>query len=283
MKVTIDAISNILKKQEENQPLVHCISNFVSLNDLAQTILCYNGKPIMAHGVEEIGEITPMSKALLINLGTLDSLRLRAMEQAIKVAHRKNIPIILDPVGIHASFFRKEAAMRLISRYNVDVIKGNLSEIKCLIDSEADSKFIGIDSLDAGIKENCELRESIRIYAKRNKTIIVTTGKIDYVTDGFSEFFIENGDSKFTKITGTGCILGGMIAVGLGVASSKEEQVQAIITAVEAMGVCQELAIKRLERNQGIMSLKHYLLDEISLITDKKIDEMGNVSYEFTR
>ncbi len=283
MKVTIDTIAKILNKQEEKKPLIHCISNLVSLNDLAQTILSYNGKAIMAHAVEEMGEITPMADTLLINLGTLDSTRLRAMEQAIKVSHRKNIKVVLDPVGVHASFFRKEAALRLISRYNIDVIKGNLSEIKCLIDNDSDSKFIGIDSLENGIKENCELREKIRVYAKRNKTVIVVTGAKDYITDGFSEFFIENGDEKFTKITGTGCILGGMIAVGIGIAESKEEQVQAVITAVEAMGVAQELALKRLKENEGLISLKNYLLDEISMINDKKIDEMGKVSYEFTR
>lgn len=283
MKLTVDAISNILKKQHDEQPLIHCISNFVSMNDLAQTILCYNGKPIMAHGIEEMGEITLMAKALLINLGTLDSVRLKAMEQAIKVAHRRKIPVIIDPVGVHASFFRREAAIRLISRYDIDVIKGNLSEIKILIDSEIDSDYIGLDSLDSGIKENCELRESIRIFAKRSKTIIVVTGKEDYITDGFSELFIQNGAEKFTKITGVGCILGGMIAVGLGVAKTKEEKVQAIITAVEAMGVCQELALKRLKENEGIMTLKNYLLDEISMITDKKIDKMGKVVYEFTR
>lgn len=283
MKVNIDSISNILNKQEERQPLIHCISNLVSLNDLAQTILCYNGRAIMTYAIEEIGEITQSSKALLVNVGTIDSLILRSMDQAIKVANRRDIPVILDPVGIQTSFFRRETVIRLISRYKIDVIKGNLSEIKCLIDSEEDDKFIELDNINSCIKDNCELREIIRLFSKRNKIIMVVTGKIDYVTDGFSEFFIENGDIKFSKIAGIGCMLGGMIAVGQSICDSNEEKVQATITAIEAMGVCQELAIRRIKSNEGIITLKNYLLDEISMITDKKINDMGNVSYEFTR
>lgn len=283
MKVTRDAISNILKKQEEKQPLIHCISNDISLNDLAQTISFYNGNPIIAHGIEEIGEITPMSKALLINLGTLDSLRLRAIEQAVKLAHRKGIPIIFDPVGIQASFFRREVILRLISRYDIDVVKGNLIEIKALIESETDYESDDANFIEIDIKDNCELREKIRLYAKRFKIIVVVTGKTGYITDGFSEFFIQNGDKKFTKIVSVNCMLGGMIAVGLGIADSKEEKVQAIITAVEALGVCEELALKRLKEGEGIFTLKQHLLDEISMINDEKIDKLGNMSYEFKR
>lgn len=283
MKVTREAISNILKKQEEKKPLIHCISNDISINDLVQAISFYNGNPIVSYGLEEIGEITPMSKALLINLGTLDTLRLRAMEQAIKIAHRKEIPVIFDPVGIHTSFFRREAILRLISRYNIDVIKGNLLEIQSLIDSQCDIRLKNIDFEKLEIKDNCELREKIRSYAKRYKTIIVATSKTDYVTDGFSEFFIKNTSEKFSKVIGVDCILGGMIAVALGVVDSKEEKVQAIITAVEAMGVCEEIALNKLEDNKGMNTLKNYLLDEISIITDEKIHTLGNLLYEFTR
>ena len=136
MKISIESLTEILNLQKEKQPLIHCISSMVTMNDLAQGILSYNGKPIMALGIDEVGEITTSAKALLINLGTLDSNRIAAMEKSLRIASRKNRPVVLDAVGVDISFFRREIALIFLTRYKIDVIKGSISEIKSLLEKK---------------------------------------------------------------------------------------------------------------------------------------------------
>ena len=155
MKISIEALTEVLNLQKEKQPLIHCISSMVTMNDLAQGILSYNGKPIMAPGIDEVGEITASANALLINLGTLDSNRVEAMEKSLRIASRKNKPVVLDVVGVDISFFRREISLVFLTRYKIDVIKGNVSEIKVLLKKK--------------LKKNKEHKEN-RVYKESKET-----------------------------------------------------------------------------------------------------------------
>lgn len=310
MKISIESLTEILNLQKEKQPLIHCISSVVTMNDLAQGILSYNGKPIMALGIDEVGEITTSAKALLINLGTLDSNRIAAMEKSLRIASRKNRPVVLDAVGVDISFFRREIALIFLTRYKIDVIKGNLSEIKSLLEKKTkknrdencikekkevivnnyisdENELNKINEKSHGdtIKKDYEIREKMRLFSKRYKTILIATGEVNenYITDGFSEFFISNGNNVFEKVVGVDCILGGLISVGIAVARTNAEKVQAILIAIMAMGVSEELAYEKTGKNQGIMSLKNSLIDEISLIDNKKLEAKGKIAYVFKR
>lgn len=325
MKISIEALTEILSLQKEKQPLIHCISSMVTMNDLAQGILSYNGKPIMAPGIDEVGEITTSAKALLINIGTLDSNRIAAMEKSLRIATRKNRPVVLDSVGVDISFFRREIALVFLTRYKIDVIKGNVSEIKSLLDKrikknrdskeERDIKIYknqrdklhvketndadlkkdievnNIQNLNSektegnSIKDDYEFRERMRLFSKRYKTILVATGNSNenYITDGFSEFFISNGNEKFTKVVGVGSILAGLISVGIAIARNNAEKVQAVLIAIMTMGVSQEIAHEKVGEVKGLMSLKNSLIDEISLINNDKLQARGKIAYVFKR
>lgn len=43
------------------------------------------------------------------------------------------------------------------------------------------------------------------------KTIIVATGKIDFISDGSKIIKIENGSEILKKVTGAGYMIGGLI------------------------------------------------------------------------
>ncbi|MBU3137051.1 hydroxyethylthiazole kinase [Clostridium gasigenes] len=298
MKISIEALTEVLNLQKEKQPLIHCISSMVTMNDLAQGILSYNGKPIMAPGIDEVGEITASANALLINLGTLDSSRVEAMEKSIRIASKKNKPIVLDAIGVDISFFRREIALVFLTRYKIDVIKGNVSEIKALLEKKPkknkEHKEI-IESKEQNrnneneefvkntIKDDYEIREQMREFSKKYKSILIATGNKNYITDGFSEFFINNGNDEFDRVVGVDSLLGGLISVGVAVARTNAEKVQAVLIAIMTMGVSKELAYEKMDKKQGLISLKNSLIDEISLINNKKLEAMGKISYIFKR
>ena len=293
MKISMEALTEIFRLQEEEQPLIHCISSMVTMSDLAQGILSYNGNPIIAHGIDEIGEITTRADGVLINLGTLDSYKIASMEKSLRIASRKNKPVVLDAIGVDISFFRREIALIFLERYKIDVIKGNLSEIKELLEKKnKKSKEIRLykdenkkneDEAVDSVKSDYEIREKMRLFSKKYKSILIVTGKENYVTDGFSEFFISNGNEKFDKIVGISSILGGLISVGISVARTNAEKVQAVLIAIMTMGISQELAYEVNKENLGLMSLRNSLIDEISMIDNAKIESMGKISYVFKR
>ncbi|NKF07535.1 hydroxyethylthiazole kinase [Clostridium gasigenes] len=298
MKISIEALTEVLNLQKEKQPLIHCISSMVTMNDLAQGILSYNGKPIMAPGIDEVGEITASANALLINLGTLDRSRVEAMEKSIRIASKKNKPIVLDAIGVDISFFRREIALVFLTRYKIDVIKGNVSEIKALlekkpkknkehkeiIESKEQNRNNGNEEFVKNtIKDDYEIREQMREFSKKYKSILIATGNENYITDGFSEFFINNGNDEFDRVVGVDSLLGGLISVGVAVARTNAEKVQAVLIAIMTMGVSKELAYEKMDKKQGLISLKNSLIDEISLINNKKLEAMGKISYIFKR
>lgn len=301
MKISIEAVTEIFNLQKEKEPLIHCISSVVTMNDLAQGILSYNGKPIMAPGIDEVGEITSSANALLINLGTLDNNRIAAMEKSLRIASRKNIPVVLDAVGVDISLLRREIALVFLSRYKIDVIKGNISEIRAILEKKtkknkepkeykvnkgyknSEDEKTNDELIESNIKDNSEIRERMRVFAKRYKTILIVTSNENYVTDGFSEFFIENRNDKFNKVVGLDGILSGLICVGVSVARTNAEKVQAVLIAIMTMSVSKEIAYSKNKDNYGLMSLKNSLIDEISLIDNEKIESMGKISYVFKR
>lgn len=266
-------MSNIKKRIN---PLIHMITNYVTMNDLAQVAICYGGRPLMATHHDEINEITGCANGLLINIGTLETYNMEASRIALEVANHKRIPTVFDPVGVQASTLRKQFASSIIKEYCPTLIKGNLAEIKTLIGET--SKSIGIDSLETYISNNT--KNTIVEYAKEFNAIIVVTGEEDFITDGFKSARVSNGVSRMADITGTGCMLGILLTVALSFYDHKESRFNEVVKAVISWGICGELAEESLGENEGLITFKHRLLDNISLLTDEIINERKKVIYE---
>ena len=134
-------MDNAVSLLREKCPLVHCMTNYVTVNDVANAILAIGGSPIMADDIDEAGEIASVSSALVINIGTLNARTIESMVAAGKSANEHSVPVIFDPVGAGASALRCRTVDRLLSEVRFSIIRGNLSEMSSI---SSGSTFLSI-------------------------------------------------------------------------------------------------------------------------------------------
>ncbi|RWW43128.1 hypothetical protein BHE74_00051245 [Ensete ventricosum] len=121
----------LLERVRARAPLVQCITNFVSMDLMANVLLAAGASPAMVHSLREIDDFTPRADSLCVNIGTLSDGWLPSMRAAAAAAARSSRPWILDPVAVSASEFRMEACLGLVALWPT-VIRGNPSEIIAL-------------------------------------------------------------------------------------------------------------------------------------------------------
>jgi hydroxyethylthiazole kinase len=202
-----------LNRVQQGRPLVHNITNLVVMNTVANTLLAVGAAPVMAHAVEEVAEMTRISKALCLNIGTVDADVVTAMRLAGCEANRCGVPVVFDPVGTGATPFRTDSVERLVAEVQVDILRGNAGEIGQLVGSGG--SVIGVDSHGT----NADLPEAMRRYALAFGTVLVATGAVDIVTDGETIWKLYNGHPMLARVTGMGCALTGLVGAFVGVVS----------------------------------------------------------------
>ncbi|MFH1126944.1 MAG: hydroxyethylthiazole kinase, partial [archaeon] len=180
-------ISNLLETLKQKRPIIHHITNYVTVNECANITLAIGAAPVMAHAKEEVEEMVSISNALVLNIGTLDPAQIESMLLAGKKANELNIPIILDPCGAGATRLRTEAAKKLIKQLKIAIIKGNAGEIGTL--AEVEAEVHGVES-GGMFGDTQKVAQSL---AKKTGSTVVITGKIDIVADKDRIYRIENG------------------------------------------------------------------------------------------
>ena len=190
--------SDIFSRAREHHPLVHHITNYVTVNDCANITICAGGAPVMADAWEEAGEMAGFAGALVLNIGTLNPGIIESMILAGNMANERKIPIILDPVGAGATRLRTESTKRLLDELNIAIVKGNAGEIGVL--AGVDAKVRGVDS--AGLKGDPV--DVTRTFARDTGITIVMSGATDIVTDGKRVLLVENGHSKMGTLPEAG-------------------------------------------------------------------------------
>ncbi len=256
----------------EKNPLVHNITNYVTVNDCANILLACGASPIMADDKNEVGEITSICTALNINIGTLNSNTIESMMIAGKKSNELSHPILLDPVGVGASTLRTGTALELVEKVNFSVIRGNISEIKMLALNEGSTKGVDADIADAVSEDNIdEVVAFAKKYAKKTNAIIAITGAIDIVADSNQAAIIRNGNAMMSKITGTGCMLSAMTTAYI--AANQDDMFTATVASICAMGLCGELAYDRLCERDGTSTYRNYLIDEIYNLDGDKLQK----------
>ena len=262
---------SILKNVQQKSPLVHCITNYVTVNDVANAILACGASPIMADDINEVEDITSICNATYINIGTLNERTIESMIKAGKKANSLGHPVVLDPVGAGASKLRTATAFKLLDEIKFSVIRGNISEIKTIYTGNGKTKGVDADVSDKVTEETIDDAVLLaKDMSKRFGSVIVITGAIDIVSDENKAYVIRNGHPVMSKITGTGCMLTGIIAAF--VAANRENITEAVAAAISLMGLSGELGYLRMkENNAGTSSLRTYLIDEISKIDDSTL------------
>lgn len=217
-------------------PLVHNITNYVTVNDVANMLLACGGSPIMSDEPDDVEDITAICNGLNINIGTLNKSSIQGMLLAGKRANELNHPILLDPVGAGASALRTNTALDLMQRIHFTVIRGNVSEIKTLASGSGTTKGVDADLADAVTEETLDSAVSFaKDFAKKTGAVIAITGAIDLVADSEVCYIIRNGRAEMGRITGTGCQLSGMMTAF--VAANPDAPVKATAVSVIVYGL----------------------------------------------
>ena len=207
------AIDNVRK----HTPLIHNITNYVTVNDVANVLLACGASPIMSDEPEDVTEITTICSGLNINIGTLNKRTIEAMFTAGRRAQELGHILVLDPVGAGASTLRTGTAVQLMDALKFDVVRGNISEIKALALGSGTTKGVDADVSDAVTEQNLTAAVSfVKDFARRSGCIVAVTGAIDLVADGEVCYVIRNGRPEMGRVTGTGC----QLSVPWGVATS---------------------------------------------------------------
>jgi hydroxyethylthiazole kinase len=239
-------------------PLVHNITNYVVMNNTANALLAVGASPVMAHSAEEVEDMVRIASSLVINIGTLSPLWIKAMHLSVKEANRLNKPVVLDPVGAGATSFRNRTIAELLGSCRFSVIRGNASEIIAMVSSEHKTK--GVDNTSP-----VELAiESAGYINKQYDSVVCISGKTDVVIYNDKKIKIHNGHEMMSRVTGLGCTATALIGAFIGV---MEDMFMATVSAMAIMGVAGELSAKGAS---GPGSLQMNLLNKLYNITENE-------------
>lgn len=270
-------IREMLRNVRESAPLVHNITNYVTVNDCANAIIAVGGSPIMSDDIDDVRDITAICNALNINIGTLNNRTIESMYEAGKISNKLNHPIILDPVGSGASKLRTETAKGLLDKVQFSVIRGNISEIKALALGDTTTKGVDANIADKVTDETVDnVIEFAKKFAAKTDATVVITGEIDIIADKDVAYIVKNGHPIMSKITGSGCMLSAITGAFIG--ANSNNITEAVLSAVCVMGVCGERAFARLKKEEGNATFRTYLIDELYNIDEKILGE--NAKYE---
>lgn len=264
-KTAVDAYA-ILEKVRVQQPVVHHLTNWVTIYDCAQVVKVMKGSPVMAHAKEEVRDMVSIASSLVLNIGTLTSDFIESMKIAARAANKKRIPVILDVCGAGATPFRDRKTNELLRAAHIDIIKGNASEIVRV--SGADVRTKGVDASYAGTDTIGHASRLAVFFG----CVAVVTGKEDIVTDGRKTYVVANGHEMMTHVVGTGC----MAASVVGAFAAVEKD---LLLAATAGLVCYEVAAERAAREaRGPAQFKERLFDELYGLDRRAVDEAQQVS-----
>lgn len=263
-EIKIDAYG-ILQRVREEKPLVHHLTNWVTIYDCANIVKVIGGSPVMAHAREEAAQMAGLASSVVLNIGTLTIELVEAMKLAAGAANKKGIPVLLDACGVGATSMRYQKSLELMGEARIDIVKGNASEIANL--SGAMIRTKGVDSGDV-FADRFFLAKELSV--KRNCTVVMTGGE-DIVAGKDKAYLISNGTSLMSGIVGTGCMSSSVVAT---FAAVEPDLALASAAGLVCFEIAAELAAKE---TKGPGSFKEKLFDRIFNLDKKTIDKMQRV------
>lgn len=279
----LSQLEPILTYIQQEAPLIHCITNPISINDCANILLAIGARPIMAEHPDEVAEITAIAKGLALNLGNITDARMASMKISAGAAKDKGIPFVLDLVGLSCSRLRQKYAKELLQIAIPDIIKGNISELRTLLGLPT-TPGMGVEAGQKEMVTQENALEYARIFQKQAReyhTILLATGPIDLVVSSEEAYIIANGSNALASITGTGCmnnVLAGACLAGVhGISSQATNNTLAAILSCLILGIAGE-NIQDIYLNQGPGSFHYSLMDSISKLTPQTIAKQCNIT-----
>ena len=279
----LSQLEPILTYIQQEAPLIHCITNPISINDCANILLAIGARPIMAEHPDEVAEITAIAKGLALNLGNITDARMASMKISAGAAKDKGIPFVLDLVGLSCSRLRQKYAKELLQIAVPDIIKGNISELRTLLGLPT-TPGMGVEAGQKEMVTKENALEYARIFQKQAReyhTLLLATGPIDLVVSSEEAYIIANGSNALASITGTGCmnnVLAGACLAGVhGISSQATNNTLAAILSCLLLGIAGE-NIQDIYLNQGPGSFHYSLMDSISKLTPHTIAQQCHIT-----
>ena len=264
-------LGNCIENVRKNVPLIHNITNYVTVNDVANMLLACGASPIMSDEPEDVEDITAICGGLNINIGTLNKRSIESMYRAGRRANELGHVVLLDPVGAGASALRTDTAVGLMSEINFTAIRGNISEIRTLALGSGTTRGVDADVADAVTEASLESAVKFaRDFAEETGAIIAITGAIDLVADAERCYVIRNGRPEMGRITGTGCQLSGMMTAFI--AANPEAHLDAAAAAVCAMGLAGEIGWGRMQEGDGNSTYRNRIIDAVFNMSGAQLD-----------
>ena len=258
----------LIHQVREKNPLVHHITNYVTVNDCANITLGIGASPIMADAWEEATDIVNIASALVLNMGTLNARTIQSMLAAGKAANEAGIPVVFDPVGAGASKLRNDTAASILQEVQIHVLRGNISEIRFMAGLQSETK--GVDASASDLDKSGDAQSLANSLAAKSGFVVAITGAVDVVSDGVRTICIENGHPMLSRLTGTGCMCSSLIGAYGGTAP--DNPLEATVVALLSMGIAGEIAFEK-AGHLGNGSFRVALHDAISRLDAQILKE----------
>lgn len=230
-EVTLPAALDAIAEQP---PLVHCITNDVTVNDVANVTLHWGALPVMAVDPREVEGMAGAAAGLYLNMGTVNEDE-ETMIAAGQAANEAGTPVAFDPVGVGATPTRDEVAARIVEEVDVSIVKGNYGEVTALAGEDAEVQ--GVES----VGEYAEIAETAMSLAADTGAVVVASGEVDVVADADAAYEVESGNPMMGRFVGSGCMLGVTTAAFAG-ALGEDRALEAALAGTAAFGVAGERA-----------------------------------------
>ena len=256
---------DLLDRVRQQKPVVHHLTNWVTIYDCAQVVKTLGASPVMAHAPEEVAEMAQIASALVLNIGTLTVEFVEAMKLAARGANQKGIPVILDVCGAGATALRDRKCLELLNEVRVDVIKGNASEVARIAGESVKTR--GVDATEVG-GDLVLLAEKL---AGQRQAVVVITGKADIATDAKTTYLVKNGHPMMTHVVGTGCMATSVIGA---FAAVEPDLSLAAACALACYEIAAELAA---DKAAGPASFKERLFDCLYSLDQATVERMQKI------
>jgi hydroxyethylthiazole kinase len=259
-------IGRLLDEVRRQAPVVHHLTNWVTIYDCAQVVKVFGASPVMAHAPEEVEEMVGIASALVLNIGTLTVELVASMKTAARRANARGIPVVLDACGAGATRLRDQKCLELLDEAHVDIVKGNASEVARLAGEAVTTR--GVDAAEV----SKSLVEVARGLARARRCAVVITGAEDVVSDGETTLLVRNGHPLMGRVVGTGCMAASVIGTFAAVGQGRAE-------AAAAGLACYEVAAEQAARAcGGPGSFKDALFDAVARLDAATVGREARVT-----
>lgn len=200
----LDEIEKTIVKLRQTKPLILCLTNHVTMDFMANSLLSLGAAPIMTEDARELEELVQICHAVNLNIGTLDKEFIERAHTVARLTQQYKKPLILDPVGAGATHIRTTSSQALMT--TADIIRGNASEIMALTSNI--NKTLGVEATH----QVSDAVHSATMLAREHRCTVVVSGEVDFLTNGQKESRLSFGSSLMPLVTGMGCTLTAVIA-----------------------------------------------------------------------